>query len=155
MSSKTIYAYKNQKDFDLFNRSMANIFNIEYIAQKFNKQQYKFSSSVTNYPVARGELHHMKNEEISNKVIKTQLEKYGCLGYNQEWVKKQQEQTCLEKYGIALAVNDPSHMMRKYGVDNPRKMKMTCPHCNKTGQYVAMKRWHGDNCNKLRIIKID
>ena len=24
--------------------------------------------------------------------------------------------------------------------------KTKCPHCNKTGSYVAMKRWHFDNC---------
>jgi hypothetical protein len=151
MSSTNIYLFKNQKDFDSFNRSMANAFDIEYTQQEFNKKDYiQDYSSKMNYAPYRGELHHMKDEEISNKVKDSQLKKYGCLGYNQEWVKKQQEQTCLERYGIALAVNDPSHMIRKYGVDNARKMKMTCPHCNKTGQYVAMKRWHGDNCKTLK-----
>lgn len=28
------------------------------------------------------------------------------------------------------------------------KQTTTCPHCNKTGQYVNMKRWHFDNCRQ-------
>jgi predicted RNA-binding Zn-ribbon protein involved in translation (DUF1610 family) len=27
--------------------------------------------------------------------------------------------------------------------------KSTCPHCGKTGQYRAMKRWHYDNCRSI------
>jgi len=36
--------------------------------------------------------------------------------------------------------------MTKYGVDNIRKTKTTCPHCDKIGQATAFKRWHFDNC---------
>lgn len=28
----------------------------------------------------------------------------------------------------------------------PAGQKITCPHCNKSGQAVAMKRWHFNNC---------
>jgi group I intron endonuclease len=28
-------------------------------------------------------------------------------------------------------------------------IKLTCPHCNKTGQLTNMKRWHFDNCKLI------
>lgn len=28
-------------------------------------------------------------------------------------------------------------------------IKLTCPHCNKTGQLANMKRWHFDNCKLI------
>ena len=37
-------------------------------------------------------------------------------------------------------IAEGSHNMLEY---------LTCPHCNKIGQSVAMKRWHFDNC-KMR-----
>ena len=30
--------------------------------------------------------------------------------------------------------------------DNANKVEVTCPHCGKTGQKMAMARWHFDNC---------
>jgi hypothetical protein len=30
------------------------------------------------------------------------------------------------------------------------KKTATCPHCGKTGQKVAMMRWHFDKCSKRR-----
>jgi hypothetical protein len=30
--------------------------------------------------------------------------------------------------------------------DNPNKVQVTCPYCEKTGQKWAMSRWHFDNC---------
>lgn len=35
---------------------------------------------------------------------------------------------------------------KKYGVDSINDIKATCPKCKKQGQWVAMKRWHFDNC---------
>jgi hypothetical protein len=40
-------------------------------------------------------------------------------------------------------------MLQKYGVENIRKLVVTCPHCNKSGQYTAFKRWHFDRCKKI------
>lgn len=40
---------------------------------------------------------------------------------------------------------------QKYGVENVRNLKVTCPHCHKVGQVVAFKRWHFDKC-KMRCI---
>lgn len=47
-------------------------------------------------------------------------------------------------------------------VDNMRKRPqdtstLTCPHCNKTGEYKNMKRWHMDRCkhNPNRVTDID
>ena len=42
-----------------------------------------------------------------------------------------------------------SSMLEKHGVDNIRQKIVTCPHCMKSGQYVAFKRWHFDNCKKI------
>lgn len=28
-------------------------------------------------------------------------------------------------------------------------LKVTCPHCRKSGQYTNMKRWHFDNCSSI------
>ena len=32
------------------------------------------------------------------------------------------------------------------GKNHPNKRQSTCPHCNKTGGSVLMRRWHFDNC---------
>jgi hypothetical protein len=32
--------------------------------------------------------------------------------------------------------------------------KSVCPHCNKIGQYRAMKRWHFDNCKLLNSLVV-
>lgn len=37
-----------------------------------------------------------------------------------------------------------SQRVRKYGVFT--EDRVSCPHCNKSGQPMAMKRWHFDNC---------
>jgi ribosomal protein L37AE/L43A len=37
---------------------------------------------------------------------------------------------------------------RKLAHQKSNHSKYTCPHCNKEGQYRAMKRWHGDNCSQ-------
>lgn len=33
--------------------------------------------------------------------------------------------------------------------NNPSKKMIICPHCNKEGNYVAMRRWHFDKCKLI------
>ena len=36
---------------------------------------------------------------------------------------------------------------------NMQNLKIsTCPHCQKTGQYVAMQRWHFNNCKHMEVV---
>lgn len=34
---------------------------------------------------------------------------------------------------------------------HPNKVQVTCPHCNKSGGAVNMKRYHFDNCKALKV----
>ena len=51
-----------------------------------------------------------------------------------------------EGRGVYDAEKMKEGMLQKHGVDNIRKLRATCPHCNKEGQLVALKRWHFNNC---------
>jgi len=38
---------------------------------------------------------------------------------------------------------------KKMSYQKLNKLSVNCPHCNKIGQYVNMKRWHFDNCKSI------
>lgn len=99
------------------------------------------------------ENHQMKNKETQLKVKKTQIEKYGNYAFITKQSLDKTKKTSLEKYGVEYAITKKQFMIDKYGVDNPRKLKVVCPYCNKNGQMPAMKRWHFDHCkNKSSIM---
>jgi len=56
------------------------------------------------------------------------------------------KQQWLEGRGVLDQQKVKASMLQKYGVENIRKLVVTCPHCNKSGQYTAFKRWHFDKC---------
>jgi hypothetical protein len=57
-------------------------------------------------------------------------------GYgNKKFRHSKEDQSNAAKIGNAL----PTHV---------NKQKSECPHCNKIGNYIAMRRWHFDNCIK-------
>ena len=54
-------------------------------------------------------------------------------------------------YKISVANTGAGNGM--YGVKRPEvaersNEQVTCPHCNKTGQFLAMRRWHFNKCPK-------
>ena len=65
-----------------------------------------------------------------------------------------------KEYWRKWKLENPDHLEKrkkyvKVGYDTERrstqakelnKRKAVCPHCNKEGQHVNMKRWHFDNC---------
>ena len=68
--------------------------------------------------------------------------------------REQIRQTTINQWKNGKAIIDQEKikesMKQKYGVDNIRHLKSTCEHCGKSGQMVAMLRWHHDNCRSCR-----
>jgi hypothetical protein len=60
------------------------------------------------------------------------------------------------RYGKKLSYKKPHTVSQKYKEQMQQQarernsIQTECPHCNKTGQMVAMKRWHFDNCGLIR-----
>jgi hypothetical protein len=54
------------------------------------------------------------------------------------------------KYKKETGSTNAGWITRELGVKMSSKnnSNQTCPHCNKRGQYRAMKRWHFDNCKQ-------
>lgn len=50
-----------------------------------------------------------------------------------------QHQKNIAGMGGAVSANNPNHVNKK---------KAECPYCKKVGNYIAMKRWHFDNCKQ-------
>ena len=48
-------------------------------------------------------------------------------------------------------INDGSH---HFLTDHPNKRQITCPHCNKTGGAVNMRRYHYDKCKVAKILPV-
>ena len=48
-------------------------------------------------------------------------------------------------------INDGSHHFLN---NHPNKRQITCPHCNKTGGAVNMRRYHYDNCKVAKILPV-
>jgi hypothetical protein len=46
----------------------------------------------------------------------------------------------IAKAGAKAAVNSPNH---------PNNRRLTCPHCGRTSNIGAMKRWHFNNCRLI------
>ena len=114
-----------------------------------NNKQKMLNITSTQYDKIRklySENHPMKNKEIQLKVKSTQIKKYGNYAFITEKSLNKTKKTSLERYGVLYAITNKQFMIDKYGVDNPRKIKIDCPHCKKNGQFPAMKRWHFDNC---------
>lgn len=98
-------------------------------------------------------------ETVKDKKNATKLIRYGDQNYNNQIKTKA---TKLEKYGNANYNNvakSKSTMMERYGTDSNFKtiehkdrartnalIRAVCPHCNKEGQMISIKRWHYDNC---------
>jgi hypothetical protein len=72
------------------------------------------------------------NKGLSGK----QSHRYGKkLDYKKSWTKSPQAE----------------QMLSSLSEQNKKRnsIQAECPHCKKTGQMVAMKRWHFDNCSSL------
>jgi hypothetical protein len=52
---------------------------------------------------------------------------------NSNW----KHQKSIASLGGKNSANNKNHVCKK---------KSICPYCNKEGNYIAMVRWHGDNC---------
>lgn len=50
--------------------------------------------------------------------------------------------------GVAKPMTDEHIMALKCHTNN--ETKISCPHCNKTGQLTNMKHWHFDNCPTIK-----
>lgn len=68
--------------------------------------------------------------------------------------REQIRQTSIDQWINGKGVIDQDKMRdgtrSKYGVDNIRRLISTCEHCGKTGQMVAMLRWHHDKCRSIK-----
>lgn len=68
--------------------------------------------------------------------------------------------TVLAKAGLHhFQTNNPSVNKVKNGTHHflnkhPNKQQVTCPHCNKTGGAVNMRRYHFDNCKVAKILPL-
>lgn len=94
-------------------------------------------------------------EEISNlnKLAADKRVKDGKCNFNSEFAKKIQKK--LVEEGKHHMLGDGSfqrNIQKKLIAEGNHNTleSVTCPHCNKSGQSVAMKRWHFDNCKELK-----
>lgn len=70
---------------------------------------------------------YWNNWKEENPDYKLKWKTYQKIGYSDE-VRRQRSETTQKRNAVTI----------------------TCPHCNKSGQYANMKRWHFDNCKSLR-----
>jgi len=85
-----------------------------------------------------------KNRDYK-KVSKKQKEKTS-LSMKKAWergVNRDQSYRETEEYKKKVAENSKKIW--------ERKGNLICPHCKKSGGYMAMKRWHFDNCKKKKF----
>ena len=77
------------------------------------------------------------SKEIGNKIGPRSLkEGFGIFGLSDE------EKLAVAKYAAQQSINSPNHNSKK---------TLTCPHCDKEGTYLIMRRWHMDNCKHKNI----
>jgi len=70
MSSTNIYLFQNQIQFDSFNRSMAIAFDLDYIQEQFNKEEYKMDGVQSGFHPGSGELHFNYGMKASDETRK-------------------------------------------------------------------------------------
>lgn len=108
------------------------------IAEALGVTPFSFQFNISEYIIpncnsAPGAFKGMKHNDLSKKQISDKSKKQWNDG------RKVCDQDKMKKGVLA-----------KYGVENIRHLKDECPHCKKQGQYIALKRWHYSNCNKLK-----
>ena len=73
-------------------------------------------------------------------------------------IRDQTRQTTIKQWEDGKALIDQDKikegMIKKYGVDNIRRLISICEHCGKIGQMVAMRRWHHNKC-KFYVKEMD
>lgn len=88
-----------------------------------------------------------RDPAIMKKVHEKQKQKYGDYAFRQYHALEKQADTWQRLYGTTEFSKVGSMAFKQQtGYDNIRHIKGTCPHCDKIGQLVALKRWHFDNC---------
>jgi hypothetical protein len=88
---------------------------------------------------------HSMDKEHRSKVSKevgdiigprSYKEGFGIFGLSDE------EKLKVAKYAAEQSINSPNHNSKK---------TLTCPHCDKEGTYLIMRRWHMDKCKHRPI----
>lgn len=93
-----------------------------------------------------------QSKEHINKRIKAGLEtkrKNGPYHLSEETKLK----ISISTKGISKPFSDEHYISIKNRISNFNKEIICCPHCNQSGQYTNMKRWHFDNCKKNPLNK--
>lgn len=69
-------------------------------------------------------------------------------GANNHFYGKKHSKETLDIITANSRKNSKRVYEQRMKVGNHPNNSVECPHCNKVGQYRAMKRWHFDNCNE-------
>jgi len=78
----------------------------------------------------------------------------GCRKEEKPYNILNEHKLCFQKFCNLAPTHNSGHFTSANGIKmaNLNNGISTCPHCNKTGQYRAMKRWHFDRCPAAYII---
>ena len=160
MSIYTIYKSVNTKTGKVyigFDSNWPNRLKIHKSASK--NQDFKFYRSIRKYGWDNFEwsiIYQSKDKQHTLKEMETHfINEYDSMknGYNSTLGGDGtlgRKRTTEEKIKQSLSTkgkpkpHTPEHNNLKCHQNN--LIKLTCPHCNKTGQLANMKRWHFDNC---------
>lgn len=144
--------FRNQKEYDSFNKTLCEIFNIDYIPtilenNLFNPSQIPvglagekngfFGHKHTEETKKKMSLIH-SGKTISESQKKKIVESNKTRKYTKQFRKK------LSDYHSGKPKSQEHKLKLKLAAKN--RIKMECPHCYKTATAGNYKRWHGDNC---------
>jgi len=126
---------KAQKAIEQSNKVLKNLSDKQYEQYNFStftqEQKEQFISFAKKGGITQGKIngkYAVESGQLDDARIKaTEAHK------NNNYVHQKK----IASLGGLVSANDPNHVNKK---------KCICPYCNKLGSYIAMKRWHFDNC---------
>jgi len=117
MSSTNIYAFKNQSDFDSFNRSMAIAFDLDYIQEQFNKEDH-----ILDVQPYTPEMHPMYGTKASDETRKRQSEAWKNRKPITEETRKRMSEASKNRSEETLRKLSEAQKGRKYSEESKLKM---------------------------------
>lgn len=157
--------FRNQSQYNKFNKSLCEVFDIEYVEVKLTEcnvtQEKKvvlgfefqkgnqFGKLQAGVPKSKEHCEKLRQVNLGKKMSKESSEKKRVAMLGKTSPNKGKKLSDEWRYNMSLSHSGKEKTethIQNLAKHLNKLPQLQCPHCGKIGRHAPMKRWHFDNC---------
>jgi group I intron endonuclease len=134
---------------DTYNLGVGGEGGAHFKGKTFSEEALQKISNSSKGRIVSGETRKKLSEKATGRIVseetRKKLSEKTAARYKNREIKVKEKYIMTEEHKLKISSSMKTSQIRNDNV----KENVTCPHCNKEGQKLAMSRHHFDNCKKL------